>query len=83
LEKSVCLEVETPQGKATLVKVFITELGHLMARLYFKKEKVFKNIPIAQIDNLMIEQDMKIVSSKTTSTKRSVIKRSFVEKVEQ
>ena len=79
MEKSVCLEVETPNGKATVVKVFITELGQLMAKIYYKKEKVWRNHQISSIDDLMIKEDIKVVSSKSTSTKKSVIKKVFKE----
>ena len=79
MEKSVCLEVETPNGKATVVKVFITELGHLMAKVYYKKERVWRNHHIASMDDLMIKKDIKVVSSKSTSTKKSVIKKVFNE----
>jgi hypothetical protein len=82
LEKSVCLEVETPNGKATVVRVFITELGHLMAKIYYKKERIWRNHQIASMDDLMIKEDIKVVSSKSTSTKKSVIKKVFSEKVE-
>lgn len=77
MEKSVCLEVETPNGKATVVKVFITELGHLMAKVYYKKEKIWRNHKIGSMDDLMIRQDIHVVSSKSTSTKKSVIKKVF------
>lgn len=79
MEKSVCLEVETPNGKATVVKVFITELGHLMAKVYYKKERIWRNHLIASMDDLMIKEDIKVVSSKSTSTKKSVIKKVFKE----
>ena len=82
MEKSVCLEVETPNGKATVVKVFITELGQLMAKIYYKKEKVWRNYQLASMDDLMIKQDIVVLSSKSTSTKKSVIKKVFNEKVE-
>jgi hypothetical protein len=77
LEKSVCLEVETPTGKATLVKVYVTELGHLMAKVYHKKEKIWTNYNIGEMNDLMLSQDITVLSSKSTTTKRSIVKKSF------
>jgi 50S ribosomal subunit-associated GTPase HflX len=75
LENSVCVEVDTPKGKATLVKVYVTELGHLMAKVYHKKEKVWTNYKIGEISNLMETANIKVLSS--TTTKRTVLKKKF------
>jgi hypothetical protein len=60
------MEVDTPKGKATLVEVYVTELGYLMAKVYSSKEKVWTNYKIGDIGNLMETANMKILSSKTT-----------------
>lgn len=74
MKNSVCVEVDTPKGKATLVEVYVTELGYLMAKVYSSKDKVWTNYKIGEIDNLMETANMKVLSSKTT-TKRSVLKK--------
>ena len=52
MKKSVNLKVGTPKGKATLVEVYITELGHLMAKIYYSKEKVWVNHRIGNLEEL-------------------------------
>jgi hypothetical protein len=73
LKNSVCVEVETPKGKATLVEVYVTELGHLMAKVYSSKEKSWTNYKIGDIDNLMETADMKVLSSSVR--KKTILKR--------
>ena len=69
--------METPTGKATLVRVYVTELGHLMAKVYHKKERVWTNYNIGEINDLMISQDITVISSRSTTTKRSIVKKNF------
>lgn len=69
------MEVDTPKGKATLVEVYLTELGHLMAKVYHPKEKAWTNYKIGEISNLMESANMKVLSS--TTTKRTVQKKKF------
>ena len=52
MKKSVNLKVETPKGKATLVEVYITELGHLMAKIYYSKDKIWVNHRIGNLEEL-------------------------------
>lgn len=73
MKNSVCVEVETPKGKATLVEVYVTELGHLMAKVYSSKEKSWTNYKIGDIDNLMETADMKVLSSSVR--KKTILKR--------
>lgn len=69
------MEVDTPKGKATLVEVYLTELGHLMAKVYHPKEKSWTNYKIGEISNLMESANMTVLSS--TTTKRTVQKKKF------
>ena len=75
MKNSVCVEVDTPDGKATLVEVYLTELGHLMAKVYHPKEKVWTNYKIGEISNLIESANMTVLSS--TTTKRTVQKKKF------
>mgnify|MGYP005847256015 CR=1 FL=1 len=52
LKKTINLKVETPNGRATLVEVYITELGHLMAKIYYPNEKAWVNYRIGNISEL-------------------------------
>lgn len=73
MESLVCVEVDTPRGKATLEKVYVTELGHLMAKIYYPKEKAWVNYRIGNISDLVESANMKVLSS--TTTKRTVLKK--------
>ena len=77
MENSVCVEVETPKGRATLVKVYVTELGYLMAKVYHPNEKIWTNYKVGNITELMESANMKVLSSKTTKTKRTVLRKKF------
>lgn len=52
MKKSVNFEVDTPKGKATLVDVYVTELGYLMAKIYYQKDKKWINYKIANLEEL-------------------------------
>jgi hypothetical protein len=72
LKKSVNLKVETPKGKATLVEVYITELGHLMAKIYYPKEKVWLNYRIGNLEDLARTANIELltpISKKINVTK--------------
>ena len=73
MESSVCVEVDTPKGKATLVNVYVTELGYLMAKVYHTKEQLWMNYKIGEISNLMETANMKVLSS--TTIKKSLLKK--------
>ena len=79
MENSICVEVDTPKGKATLVKVYLTELGYLMAKVYHSKEQIWVNYRIGEISNLMEYANMKVLSS--TTLKKSVLKKKEKEKI--
>ena len=56
------MEVDTPKGKATLVEVYITELGHLMAKIYYPKEKSWVNYRIGNISELARTADIELLT---------------------
>jgi len=57
--------VDTPDGKATIVEVFITELGNLMAKLYYPSTKQFVNQKIGNIDDLTKASNIHLLSPVT------------------
>ncbi len=56
-------EVETPEGKATIQELYVTELGYLMVKLFYKKSNNYRNYKIGSIEDLMLGKDIKLKSS--------------------
>ncbi len=56
-------EVETPEGKATIQELYVTELGYLMVKLFYKKSNNYRNYKIGSIEDLMLDKDIKLKSS--------------------
>lgn len=61
MKNSVNFEVDTPKGKATLVEVYMTELGHLMAKIYYQTEKSWVNYRIGNISELTKTADIELL----------------------
>lgn len=53
--------MDTPKGKATLVEVYVTELGHLMAKVYHPNHKNWINYRIGNMDELVRNADMELL----------------------
>ncbi len=56
-------EVETPEGKATIQELYVTELGYLMVKLFYKKSNSYRNYRIGSIEDLLLSQDIKLKES--------------------
>ena len=54
--------MDTPNGKATLSDVYVTELGYIMAKLYFPKRGVWINYKIGEIKNLLEGSNLRLLS---------------------
>jgi hypothetical protein len=65
LKKIVNSEVDTPNGKATLREIYVTELGYIMAKLFYKHKKVFINYKIGEISTLLESQEFNLLSEWT------------------
>jgi len=63
LKNIINSEVETPEGKARIQEFYITELGHLMVKLFYKKSSSYRNYRIGSIEDLMLGQDIKLKES--------------------
>lgn len=61
LNKILNSDVETPDGKATLNSIYVTELGYIMAKIFYSKKRVFKNFKIGDINSLL-NKDIKLLS---------------------
>ncbi len=58
-------EVDTPDGKATLKEIYVTELGYIMAKLFFKKKGAYVNYKIGEISSLMKSERLNLTSEWT------------------
>ena len=55
-------EVDTPDGKATLKEIYVTELGHIMAKLYYPKKRVFMNHRIGLLQELLESENFTLTT---------------------
>jgi hypothetical protein len=53
LKDLIQTEIDTPDGVGILEQIYITELGHVMARIYYRKKGVWINIKISSLENLL------------------------------
>ena len=58
-------EVDTPDGKATLKEIYVTELGYIMAKLHYPKRGVNINYKIGSIKNLLEAERFSLLSEWT------------------
>lgn len=56
-------EVNTPDGKATINELYITELGYLMVKLHYKNPSVYKNFKIGNIEDLLKNESILLKES--------------------
>ncbi len=68
-------EVDTPDGKATLKEIYVTELGYIMAKMYYPKKRVFINHRIGSIKNLLESERFNLM---TEWTKKIVLEEKLV-----
>jgi hypothetical protein len=50
LDNTICLDVETAHGNGVLQRVYLTELGLLMGKVFFPNEGIFINYLLSDID---------------------------------
>jgi hypothetical protein len=75
LKKNVSLKVDTPTGKATITEVFITELGHLMAKVFYAGSKHYVNHKIGEIGELASTANIHMMDpiSRRISVKKGIV----------
>lgn len=69
MKKIVNSEVDTPDGKATLSEIYVTELGYIMAKLFYRSRKAYVNHKIGELDSLLQTQDLSLSSEWTKRIK--------------
>ena len=58
-------EVDTPDGKATLKEIYVTELGYIMAKIYYPEKSAFVNHRIGSIKNLLESERFSLLTEWT------------------
>ena len=46
-------EIDTPDGVGILEQIYITELGHVMARIYYRKKGIWINRKITSLESFL------------------------------
>ncbi len=54
--------METPDGKATLREIYVTELGYIMAKIYYPLKGVFINYKIGVVSDLLSSKNISLLS---------------------
>lgn len=62
-------EVDTPDGVGLLEQIYVTELGHVMARIYYRKKGIWINKKITSLNSLL--EGTGIVSTGEYKVKKS------------
>lgn len=57
---SLQMRINTKNGERILEKIYFTELGHLMAKIYDPKSKTWQNQRIGNIETLLNEENIQI-----------------------
>lgn len=65
LKKLLNSEVDTPDGEATLSDVYVTELGYVMAKIYYPKKQCWVNHRIGDLKSLLEGVSVKLKSELT------------------
>jgi len=65
LKNIVNSEVDTPDGKATLKEIYVTELGYIMAKLHYPKRGVNINHKIGSLRNLLESESLNLITEWT------------------
>jgi hypothetical protein len=53
LKELIQTEIDTPEGVGLLEQIYITELGHIMIRIYYKKRGIWINKRITSLESLL------------------------------
>jgi hypothetical protein len=53
LKDLIQTEVDTPDGVGLLEQIYVTELGHVMARIYYRKKGIWINKKITSLNSLL------------------------------
>lgn len=67
------IKINTKDGERILEKIYFTELGHIMAKIYDPKSKTWLNKQIGSLSSMLDSQEIEI--KEFISLKPSIIKK--------
>lgn len=56
-------ELKTPDGPAELESIYVTELGYIMARVYYKQSKRWVTYRVSTLEDLLKNTDLSITGN--------------------
>jgi hypothetical protein len=71
LKDLIQTEVDTPDGVGLLEQIYVTELGHVMARIYYRKKGIWINKKITSLNSLL--EGTGIISTGEYKVKKSKV----------
>lgn len=54
------MKINTKDGEKILEKIYFTELGHVMVKIYDPKSKTWLNQRIGNLDSMLVDQGIEI-----------------------
>jgi len=72
LKDSIPFDVETQYGHGILEQIYLTELGYVMARIYYPEKSVWINYNLSDIQELVKGSSIEI-KSKTVHKKEEIL----------
>ena len=54
------MQIETAKGEGILEKIYFTELGHVMAKIFNQKTKIWTNVRIGSLEDFLKDSDIQI-----------------------
>jgi len=77
LKDLIQTEIDTPDGVALLEQIYITELGHVMARVYYKKKGIRINKRLTNLEELLQNTGLSVKDEETMKLKKLRAKRVY------
>jgi len=74
LKDLIQTEVDTPDGVGLLEQIYVTELGHVMARIYYRKKGIWINKKITSLDLLLEGSGLKSKGEYKVRKKKNISK---------
>ena len=81
MTNTISFEVDTPDGAGVLEKIYLTELGFVMGKVFFPKRGIWINYPLGNLDKLLefnsikksIDGTFKVLKYKRRRHKKNVL----------
>ena len=76
MKDTIQTEIETPDGVGLLEQIYITELGHVMVRIFYQKKGIWINRRITNLESLLEGSGLKLTGEYKIK-KRKVLKNNY------